>query len=119
MLQQTNAQLRSDLDAIMKDRFDNAGQPADMLQTFTISSNDTVIKDFLDEEARSFEDDLSDFLSGSHYDDGTNHTTTDVCNMDYSYERLALLSLQWNDNPSLSNDKRLLAVGENAYSIIG
>ncbi|MES2823504.1 MAG: flagellinolysin [Pseudomonadota bacterium] len=59
------------------------------------------IHDTFDELAKGYELSLSTFLSASGFNDGTvDSDTNNINNMNYSTERLALISMQYNDNPS-------------------
>ena len=97
------ATLKSSLDALMVEYTTNVTE-------FSLAGP-AIIESTFNEIAKGFELDLSTFLSGSSFDDTTRNATTNVNNMDYSYERLALISLQYNNNPSAGSP--LLAVGNN------
>ncbi|PUA29737.1 MAG: hypothetical protein B0W54_03980 [Cellvibrio sp. 79] len=89
--------LQTDLNGIMSQRWLEKGSPADVPNTFVLPDNDTVLRPMFDLAVQAYEDRLSHFLTQSGGDLPT------------SYERLALISLQWNDSPA--SPRALLRIG--------
>ncbi|MES2825918.1 MAG: calcium-binding protein, partial [Pseudomonadota bacterium] len=70
-------------------------------ETLGEKTADQKIRETFDVIAIAKELELSNILTAIGYNDTSNHgPTTNVKNMDYSMERLALISLQYNNNPS-------------------
>lgn len=91
--------LQGDLNAIMHQRWLANGSPADMPQEFTLPDNDAVLRPMFDLAVQDYENRLTNFLDHSGG------------NLPSSYERLTLISLQWNDSPA--SPRALLRVGNN------
>jgi Ca2+-binding RTX toxin-like protein len=111
--QTTTEGLRIELDRIMKQRYDAlpADQKSGNFDKFLLPVDDASLRPLFEEMVVDYEKRLSDFLGNSTYNDLSPDTynLTGVRNMAYSKERLALMSLQWNDSPGSPNP--LLKVG--------
>jgi Ca2+-binding RTX toxin-like protein/GH24 family phage-related lysozyme (muramidase) len=91
--------LQTDLNAIMNQRWLEKGSLADVPNRFVLPDDDAVLRPMFDLAVQVYEDRLTNFLNQSGGD------------LPESYERLTLISLQWNDSPA--SPIALLRVGNN------